>query len=177
MACVAGFWLLSTSIASSEHTISQVAVEEAQLRAAVVLGILRFTSWPHQDVSEKPLSICTLGKPITEPVLLDIGPSQKVGGQPLLVRVLGNNNKIDSCDVIIYGPNLDVAAHSNRLLGIAELPIVTFCDGCNLPIEPTTVTLVQRDKRIGFKINLGITGSHGIIFSSSLLELAMEVNP
>ncbi|MBI5041734.1 MAG: hypothetical protein HZB57_11215, partial [Gammaproteobacteria bacterium] len=43
---------------------------EPELRAAVVVGILRFTSWP--GTPSEGIRLCTLGAPGSEPVLLSL---------------------------------------------------------------------------------------------------------
>jgi len=173
--CFVGVWLLCISTVSSDPTVKPITAQEPQLRAAVILGIVRFSSWPNQDVGEKFLNVCTLGNPIAGQGLMPISKSYKVADKTLVIHVLVNYKKTDSCDVIIYGQDLNVLDFSRSLQRTAAQPILTICDGCKTLDTETTIKLIQRNNRIGFEVNLGNANKQGIIISSSLLELASEV--
>jgi hypothetical protein len=175
--CVVGVWLLSTSPVSSALPVNQVTAQEPQLRAAVILGVLRFTSWSHHDGSEKYLDVCTVGDPVAAPTLLLVSKLHKVVNKTLLVRNLDGkkNIKIDSCDVLVFGAGSRKVSLSLGMQHTAAHPVLTICDGCKLPDAATTIKLIQIGNRIGFEVNLENANIHGINLSSSLLELASEV--
>jgi hypothetical protein len=162
---------------SSALAANLATAQEPQLRAAVILGVLRFTSWSHHDSSEKYLDVCTIGEPIAEPALLPISKLRKVANQTLLVRNLDGKKdvKIDSCDVLVYGAGSKKASLSLSLQHTDAHPVLTICDGCKLSTAATTIRLIQLGGRIGFEVNLDNANKQGLILSSSLLELASEV--
>ena len=166
---------MSASTVSSAPVTNPITAQEPQLRAAVILGIIRFTSWPHQNDSKKNLNVCTLGEPLSKSELLPISNLHKVANRTLIVSVLNGVKNIDVCDVLIFGPNLKIVDFSRRLQQTVALPIITICDGCNTLDTQTTIKLIQRSNRIGFEVNLVNANKQKVIFSSSLLEIASEV--
>ena len=175
--CVIGVCLLSASPVSSATAVNLLTAQEPQLRAAVILGVLRFTSWSHHDSSEKFLDVCTFGQPIAEPALLPVSNVHKVAYQTVVVRNIAGvkNIKINSCDVVIYGAGSNKASLMLGMQHSIAYPVLTICDGCKLSDAATTVKLIRRGGRIGFEVNLDNAKKHGIILSSSLLELASEI--
>ena len=160
---------------SSAPAVNPMSAQEPQLRAAVILGIIRFTSWPHQENSKKTLNICTLGEPISKPALLPISNLHKVANRTVIVSALGGDRTLDACDALIYGPNLKIVDFSRNLQHTVSLPIITICDGCKALDTETTIKLIHRSNRIGFEVNLVNANKQKIIISSSLLEVASEV--
>ena len=154
-----------------------ITAREPQLRAAVILGIVRFTSWPpNHNPGKNRLVVCTIGEPVAEPALLLISETRKVAEYTIIVRSMDDNGeKIGDCNVVVLGSNLDRAAYTKILQRVASLPILTICDNCFHDGYSTMVSLVRRDDRIGFQIDITKAKSQGIVFSSSLLELALEV--
>jgi len=175
--CTVSVWLLSASPVNSAPDVNQVTAQEPQLRAAVILGVIRFTTWPYQDTKENILNVCTFGEPVAKSALLPISRSQKVANKTLFVRSIQVNLKdvFASCDVIVYGSGAN-ADFSLTLLHAAAHSVLIICDGCESDESVATVRLIQRNNRIAFEIDLGLAKKQGIKFSSSLLELASEVH-
>mgnify|MGYP001828900211 CR=1 FL=1 len=166
--CAVGVWLLGLNVSYA----SPITAQEPQLRAAVILGIIRFTSWP-DDTNKASLNICAIGKPSSEPVLQNISRSAE---HNINIRSLrSKENNLDNCNIIIFGPGIKKPDHVGILQRIHKLPVLSICDDCNYKNHGADVTLVQQKNRIGFKIDLVSAKSHGISLSSSLLELALEV--
>ena len=167
-------WLLCVFSVNSIQAAHPITAKEHQLRAAVILGIIRFTSWPVSD--NKQLVVCTVGQPISESVLLPLSGNSEITGRELIVRKLDNNKvKVETCHVTIYGKGVTTEQYSNRFHTTVTLPVLTICDDCDYSNSGIVVKLLAHKNRIGFKIDLREIKTKGLLFSSSLLELALEV--
>lgn len=173
LAMLLGVSILGSSMAQTVP----ITAKEPQLRAAVILGIIRFTRWPQRQKPENShLSICTIGRPTSESALLLVSENRKVAEHSISIQTLGNSSRnISACDVVVFGPDLARDTYINTHQRLVSLPVLTICDNCSQDEPETMVRLVRRDNRIGFEIDMAHARSQGIVFSSSLLELALEV--
>ncbi len=149
---------------------------EPELRAAVIVGILRFTSWPERAPGDYRL--CTLGAPLSEPVLLGLSGRALIGTHAIDVRVLDAGQvQRTPCEVVVMGSGMDARTAKALLEDANHHGVLTVCDGCGRHAQNSMVNLVRNGDRIGFEINTAITQSKGLLFSSALLELASRVKP
>jgi len=145
---------------------------ESELRAAVVVGILRFTRWP--EGSGRAHTVCLLGDPISAEDLLRVDGKSLPGGISLRVhRIGGDDPGVAHCDVVVLGPNSPLGQvadtlHTNRVL--------TICDGCRIEGTHVMVRLLRHRDRIGFEVDVGEARRRQLQFSANLLDLALKVH-
>lgn len=152
-----------------------LTADEPKLRAAIVLGILRFSTWPDDLSKHSSFNLCSLGKPASEIVLTKVNSQYQYQNLPINTYSLNiNSRELADCNAVLLGREV-TGELWNRVLGKKDLHgVLTICDDCKNP-NLAMVSLIRKDNRIGFVIDLKKANKHGINFSSMLLELAHEV--
>jgi hypothetical protein len=168
-------WLARNLVAAmvGVAAVSAVAApSEGELRAAVIVAIMRFTAWP---AAEKPvLEVCLVGKPISQNTLLSIDGEQKVAGRAL--RVNPQRRTLEDCQVLILGEGVGEAEYERLITEADERAILTVCDGCKRGLgEDAIIQLRLRQQKVSFEVNLLRARSSGIALDAQLLELATVV--
>ncbi|WP_016956832.1 YfiR family protein [Catenovulum agarivorans] len=147
--------------------------DEASLRAAVIVGILRYTKIAIDDDAGQ-IRMCSVGEPFSEAKLKQVSTSLRVQGNTLDFAVIANSNvsnqRLATCDVLIVGEDF-----SGKKSTLNQYSGLSICDGCNEHNSDYVVELIKVDKRIGFNVNLILAEKRNVTFSSSLLELASKI--
>jgi len=146
---------------------------EGQLRAAVTVGVLRFTSW--QDPAQNAIELCLIGKPISEPFLLPVDGEANIGRKVLTVR-RAKPAKWQGCHALVMGGQLSDVHSKAALVYAAAQHVLTVCDGCSSTVAPDTMIQLRLEKkRVRFEVNLGKANDAAVRLDASLLELATDV--
>lgn len=154
--------------------------QEPQLRAAVILGVVRFTSWP-EGAPGDTLTFCMVGKPISEPVLKRVAATRTLLNKPISVRLYKSDvarlqsPAIQACNIAVVGSGSLQESLAKVLQKIPDKPILIICDGCTQLQDYSSIVLKQEEGKIRFSADLVNAGKRKLTFSSSLLELASEV--
>lgn len=168
--CLLGLCVSSTGISLD----AAAAPHEGELRAAVIVAIMRFTTWNTIAIEKPVLDVCLAGRPISTGVLLSVSGEQKVATRTLEVRSIGR--KVDSCDVLVIGENVSDDEFEHLLAQAGGGAILTVCDGCRRGLaEDTIIQLRLRQQRVSFEVNLTRARSSGVSLDAQLLELATVV--
>ena len=158
------------------HADTQATAEEPKLRAAIVLGIIRYSSWPDDVDMAGQLNLCSIGAPQSEQILTQVSGQHKYHDLSIMVYTHSISQlKPGKCNALIIGPALDTKSARYLMDKNISHGLLTICDGCQLNRSIAMVTLVRRSKRIAFDVDLAQSKSAGISFSSALLELALRV--
>ncbi|WAJ70785.1 YfiR family protein [Catenovulum adriaticum] len=168
------FVLLNFICASSAYALINQPDEES-LRAAMVIGILRFTKLPLEaDVTK--IQVCTVGQPLVEKKLGSVISSLRVAQKKLtLTKIDSYKQNTDFCHVIIEGENALATEQTFKKLSQHKRKPLIVCDGCEHGLNYSAIEIFKRNSGIGFKVNLVLAKQNNIVFSSSLLELATEI--
>ena len=178
-----GFWcgairlwlvrcLLGIATFSCCHAVA--APSEGELRAAVIVAIMRFTSWQAEPLDKSVLNVCLVGKPISEAVLLSISGEQKVATRALSVRSV--RRQLDACQIIVIGEDVNEVEYERLIAEANEKSMLTVCDGCRRGLgEDAIIQLRLRQQRVSFEVNLSRARSSGVALDAQLLELATVV--
>jgi hypothetical protein len=144
-------------------------VSEAKVRAAMIVGILRYTRWLTPDAGRQ-YTLCTLSRSATANELKRAREKIRIG-QDTVQLVDIKESAQSNCDVIISSPN----TKETQLLASANPHTLLICDGCERPNAHSVIRLIRHKQRIGFDINIRKAEAAGIQFSSALLELARSL--
>lgn len=176
-------WLLAPLILAS--TLVSVdcpaATDSADLRrvkAAFVLNIARFVSWPADafDRAGAPLSLCFYrSNPLGAAVATIRG--KKVGRRRLDVSTIAALQEAGRCHVL-FVPSAELARFASE--GPTDRPLLTMTDRTDPDAAAPAsrgimVTLVRSGTRIGFEIDLGRVRGARLDMSAELLKLARIV--
>lgn len=152
-----------------------LAVEEGQLRAAVILAILRYTDWPPVALADR-VGVCTLGAPPSESNLLAVSAKRELRGLPIVASAIAARDldAIERCNVVVLGPQLSGAAFAEGVDRARRSSALTVCDDCGAGRGPL-IRLVYEGSRVGFEVDLARARREEFAFGSAMLELAREV--
>jgi hypothetical protein len=150
------------------------AVEETELKAAIVFNILLFVDWPASalPVPSSPLVLCVpAGSALHAPLKAMVG--RDVRGHRLELRDLVAPDAARPCHAVFVDaadrrPAALLKAHS---AGGA----LVISDDADASKEATAILLHRVDRKIAFDVNLQPTRQSGLQLSSKLLRLARAV--
>lgn len=171
---VPGGWLRSSlfglSLFFSAFSLAQVS--EPQLRAGVIIGVLRFTSWttspPVSASAANTLLVCGVGNSPGFGVLERAGAKIVVSGRELVFKAIDNVRDTSACAVFIVG------AGSGKGVPTKQASVFSICDGCDYP-DKNAVAVFMNNQRVQFSVDMALAQSAGVQFSASMLELAARV--
>jgi hypothetical protein len=162
-------WLLVCG-ATASH-----AVDELDLKAAIVANLLAFADWPAQAAPSPNGAL-----------VLCVGPQQalraplatlngRVIRQWLLqVRELAPADAIAQCHALLVDDAL-LAERPALRRELRTLPVLSFSDAAQAADAAVCIRLELVNGRIGFMVDLATARSNGLVLSSRLLRLAREV--
>jgi hypothetical protein len=150
-----------------------------RVKAAFVLNIARFVSWPKEAPEHEgsPLQLCLYqNNPFGEAIRTIEG--KIVNKRPLQISLIQSLAQSDSCRLLLIGPD-EMPNFSEESQQAADRPLLTIADLTDTdpppPHQPALVALVRNGARIGFEINLAKARRAGLQMSSNLLKLAKIV--
>ena len=177
LCCKLTIIIIWSVVSLAVHADRQATADEPKLRAAIVLGIIRYSSWPDDVDMSGQLNLCSIGAPQSEQILTQVNGQHKYHDLAIMVFPLSKSQpKLEKCHALIIGPALDNKSARYFIERNGSHGLLTICDGCQINRSTAMVTLVRRDKRIAFHVDLALSNSAGISFSSALLELALKVS-
>jgi hypothetical protein len=147
----------------------QAQVRESQLRAGVVIGVLRYASWT-TPLTSGVINICSLGQ---APGFKELAQSRSkitISDKELIFRPLDNISNNEGCAVIIVGAEVD----NKKLAMVKQLPVLSICDTCDYP-DQHAIALFMSNQRIRFTVDRTLAKQAGVQFSAAMLELAAKV--
>ncbi|MGR9116594.1 MAG: YfiR family protein [Gammaproteobacteria bacterium] len=151
-----------------------------QVKAAFVLNIARFVSWPPDTLSDpnKRLLLCLYRRnPINQAI--DILAGELVSGRRIEISRIQNLAESAPCNILLIAHS-ELPAYQKEVGPGLNRPLLTIADlTSNATLKSSRhdilVTLVRNGSRIGFEINLNKTRQLGLRMSSELLKLATIV--
>lgn len=153
---------------------SDVRVSEAtedHLRAAMVVGIIRYTSWG--DGLGDTLNVCLMGGNQSFTYIEALENSDAISSKKFKVNRVGrqDHRHLDSCHVLVIGDN----APDDFKSTVITQPCLLICDGCGKAKNQVSVSLRKDNNRIRFDVNLNVAKKNKVTFRASMLELAATV--
>lgn len=166
--CLAVLMLqLTTALSFADDKL----VSEAQARAAFLVNIARYVTWPQQY--NDSLVIGILGKGALGNEWHGVTSKMFHGRR---VKVLKSNelDELSECNLLYIEEN-NSKKLSRLLLTLRDRPVLTIGDSPEFLLLGGTLNMFVQDNRLAFSINLAQARSVGLEISSNLLKLASEV--
>jgi hypothetical protein len=154
-------------LVSPLHARESRTTSDAQLRAAIILNIIRFVDFGGVDATE-PLLLCVSRSSAAAPAIAALD-GRRVGARPVAHRDLDATDA-SSCDVAYLGVGNTAAIPRVRRPGM-----LVIGDGSDFIGAGGTVGLVGAGSRLRFEANTRAAHDAGIKLSSRLLRLAARV--
>jgi len=170
-------WFLFTVNAAADPQSDRVD----RIKAAFVLNIARFVSWPPEafESKDEQLLLCLYrSNPIHQAV--DLIQGEMVSGRHVSITRVDSLNENDSCHILLIAHN-ELRSYLKEARFGPTIPLLTIADLTESDSllhagSDIMISLVRDDTRIGFEINLNRSRQAGLKMSSQLLKLATIVD-
>lgn len=167
-------WALLLGLSLIAPISAAPAVEEPELKAAIVFNLLLFMDWPpgREPSPSNPLALCVRsGSPLQAP--LERLSGRAVRSARLEVRVLGLAAAGAACHAFFADGEEPERARTARLADAARA--VVIADDTAQVSDATAVQLRRLESKLGFDINMPALRHAGVQVSSKLLRLAKVI--
>jgi hypothetical protein len=154
--------------ATPENKPTQYEVE-----AAYLFNFGKFVGWPNTHASS-PFLICILGDDPFGPVLDRAIAGEVLGSRLVQDKRITHPQDAAGCS-ILYISSSESARLSKILSAIQEAPVLTVSDIPDFVQQGGMIQFVLRDGRVRFEVNLAPTQRNGLMMSSELLKVAVQV--
>ncbi|MFL0805210.1 MAG: YfiR family protein [Agarilytica sp.] len=161
--------VLAGGSAAAEKKLSEAG--EDHIRAAMVIGILRYTSW-ETDFGET-LNICLVGSNDSFTHLEALQDSRVVPSKVINVSRIANRKTASNseCQVLVVGAQAPMEVRDSDF----SQPCLLICDDCSDKKTDASVVLRKVKNRIRFDVDLDKAKTNRVKFRASMLELAAKV--
>lgn len=150
------------------------SIEEANLKAALVLNFARFTTWP-EDAFSGPadsMDLWVLGGETTRQAF-DTLDGQQIDSRTIHVRHLTSLETIDRCHILFINRDADRPALSAALSAVGKRPVLTIGETPDFIRSGGLINIFNKDGRFHFEIKPAAALRRGLKLSSRLLKLAI----
>jgi len=167
-------WALVFCLSLMAPISAAPAVEESELKAAIVFNLLLFIDWPpgREPSQSNPLALCVRsGSPLQAPLERLSGRTVRNGR--FAVQVLGPATAALGCHALFVDGDESERAWMARVAGTARA--VVIADDTTQQNDATAVQLRRLERKLGFDINMSALRGAGVQVSSKLLRLARVI--
>jgi hypothetical protein len=163
------------------------------VKAAVVLNVARFVSWPEHAFADpySPINLCYY-RTNPFPDALDSIEGKPVSGRKLVIRKVENMSDTSECQIMLvaiaemehynkFRSSITRPARPPAMLTLTDRTDETSSDQYNdirdngIRDNDIMVSLIRTGSRIGFEVNLRASREAGLKISSELLKHARIV--
>jgi hypothetical protein len=144
---------------------------EAQVRAALILNLTRFTEWPTSRTPDpqSPLTLCFMGKDPVRAEMETLLAAQKNPDRPRIVKRIGDLSEAGGCHVLFLGAGQEKKLGDARAL-LAKDAVLTISEDAK---SGTVLQLPLVDDRVRILVDLPLALQSGLKLSSRLLQVAV----
>ena len=148
---------------------------EAAVKATYLYKIAPFVTWPAGALggAEEPFVLCIQGADPFGQVVDRAVAGQRVGPHPIVVRRVGQFEKGDRCHMAYLGGSRSQSP-AEGLAALEGAPVLTVTDASH-GSRKGVVHLMLDSGRVRFAVDAGQAAADGLVVSSKLLALAVEV--
>ena len=151
-------------------------VSESEVKAALVFRAAKFIDWPSRSFADArtPFVICVVGNADAFRAFEPLG-GRTVNNHPVAVRrVTGDALDLKQCHTAFFSQ--DATSDTDYALSkLQSLPVLTVGESADFAQRGGILSLLTRDQRVRFTINLSASKQAGLAVSSQLLQLATVV--
>lgn len=157
------------------HPNWSAAIEETELKAAIVYNVLSFVEWP-VDRSPSATTSLVLCLRSNSELLADLEKlaSRPIRNAQLELRPLSIQSDIRLCHVLYADGSDSERAILYRRIAAGVAPVV-IADATSLTSELTAIQLRRSESKFTLEINMVGLRQAGVVVSSKLLRLAKVV--
>lgn len=154
------------------------AEKERSIKAAVVLKIAKFVSWPDHTPSANQFTVCLYQNPILNEESHQFN-LEKLWPNSVITKEINTWPEADNCNLLLVEANKLLAFKLDVKHG-PHKPVLVIADLTQGPSKGKAhtgvhVALVRQGTRIAFEVHLSELGKSGLKISSEFLKLARIV--
>jgi YfiR/HmsC-like len=167
--------LVAAALASSALALE---ASEPAIKAAYLYKFGFFVEWPQAAfaASDSPINLCIVGNDPFGTLLDDTVKGQKIGNRPISVHRMTSVSRDSGCH-IAYLPDGAQSPSAQAVGALRGSDILTVTDAGTGGSPVGIINFVIKDNRVRFDIDDAAAASSGLVISSRLLSLALEVKP
>lgn len=173
----APWWTAFALLAATSGSGAQ-DVSDAQLRARFLLNFMRFTEWPAAALpaADTPLEICMLASDDPFNGALALLQADKVSGRRIIVHNAVTADQAASCHML-YIPDAALRRLPAARETIGRRAVLIVGESEAVLDRGGMIGLRERERHLGFVVNLGSAHRAGLEFAPQMLHAATEVLP
>jgi hypothetical protein len=143
---------------------------EDDLKSAIVLSFLRYTTWPDRARSDEPITVGVVGRSTFARSLGEVLKGKSVNGRPL--RMLELRAGVDlRCCHLVYLATENRLEIQQLLQNAGAAHTLTMGEAEKFLDYGGMINLLLVDGRMGFEVNFDALEHSGVDISSKLLRL------
>lgn len=149
--------------------------QEYQVKAVYLYNFGRFIVWPTSPVDQAPFTICILGRDPFGATLDATLAGESIGNRKLLARRITSTLDATSCQILFISSSEE--SNLREILSAVNKPgILTVSDLPGFTDRGGMIQFVLQDDKVRFQVNLGAAEKSGLMLSSQLLKVAVNVS-
>jgi hypothetical protein len=172
MALVTAWVLIVPSSVKAQHA----KPTEYQVKATYLTKFGRFVEWPAK-VTQGPndsFSICVLGQDPFGPVLNVMIADETISGKSVVAKRIPSPQDAANCRVLFISSSENTRL-KQILIMLGDTSVLTVSDLPEFAQRGGMVQFISEGDRVRFEVNLATAERAGLILSSELLKVAVNV--
>jgi YfiR/HmsC-like len=155
-----------------------IEASASAVKAAFLYRFGFFVEWPPTAfaASDSPINLCIVGADPFGSLIDDTVKGQKIGGRAVRVRRLSAITSKSGCHIVYFADDSDPRS-AQALAALRGSGVLTVTDGHNGEAGGGIINFVIKDNHVRFDIDENAAATGGLVISSRLLNLALNVNP
>ncbi len=172
LACVL---LLSSLVNARGEAAPENKPTQYEVEAAYLFDFGKFVAWPSAgEPAGSPFLICVLGEDPFGAVLDRTVAGETLNGRAVQDKRITRPQEAAGCS-ILYISSSESGRLSKILPAIQEAPVLTVSDIPDFVQQGGMIQFVLHEGRVRFEVNLAPTRKNGLVLSSELLKVAVQV--
>lgn len=147
---------------------------QSEVEAAYLFNFGKFITWPRRAATSGPFVICVLGDDAVGPALDKIVVGEHIDSRLVEGKRISRVQEAAGC-TILYISITEASRISRILAALNDAPVLTVSDIPDFLTQGGMIQFVLREGRVRFEVNLTPAEHEGLVMSSELLKVAVEV--
>jgi hypothetical protein len=149
---------------------------EQQVKAAFLYKFSIYVEWPASAFATpaSPINLCVSGTDPFGPMLERVIGTEKVNGRSIVVQRLKTIEPVHSCHILYIGAS-DTQSAAEAIETVRGSYVLTVTDNARFNTDAGIINFMIANNRVRFDINDETAAQNGLVISSKLMSLALNV--
>jgi len=161
--CLSALFLFATSYGQNE-----------KFKALLIYNFTKYIEWP-KAMQKGDFAIGVLGSPGLVNELSIIASRQKVGVQPIVIKIISSVTEIPPCHILYLAGSKSLLL-GETLTALRKVNTLVITDGPGLVHLGAGISFVTDGAKMNFEINKFNIEKHRLIVNNTILALGIPVN-